>query len=116
LLADNPKITHLTLAVEQKLGIMRMVTIRRIRGQKPHRIRKGKRGGKRAERAINSLISQVNFDGMSANVDSARTEAFWDAIRKILGEERPDTETRKLQYDIRTWLNAPLQARQNRRR
>ncbi len=116
LLADNPKITHLTLAVEQKLGIMRMVTIRRIRGQKAHRIREGKRDGKREKRPTNSLISQVNFAGMSANVDPVRAGAFWDAIRKILGEERPDAATRKLQYDIRTWLNAPLQARQNRRR
>lgn len=46
LLADNPKITRLTLAVEQKLGIMRMVTVRRIRTSKPHRIHGGKKTGK----------------------------------------------------------------------
>lgn len=112
LLADNSKYTHLLQAVEQKLGIMRMVTIRRIQPLKPGcgRMRK------LTEKPINSLISRVTYHGLATNIDETRSAAFWDAIRKILGERNPDSETRRLQSDIRDWLNAPLQARQNRRR
>jgi hypothetical protein len=112
LLADNPKITHLVRAVESKLGIMRMVTIRRIQAPRPGR---GKPRKKR-KRSNNPLISRVTRGGFSARADEVRTQAFWDAIRRILGERNPDPETRRLQSDIRDWLNAPLQARQNRRR
>jgi hypothetical protein len=112
LLADNPKYTHLVQAVEQKLGIMRMVTIRRIQPPKPGR----GRPRKPKKSSTNPLISRVTLHGLSANIDESRSDAFWDAIRKILGEQNPDSETRRLQSDIRTWLNAPLQARQNRRR
>ena len=111
LLADNPKYTHLVQTVEQKLGIMRMVTIRRIQPPKPGR---GRRRNPR-KTPMNSLISQVSLHGLSANIDETRSAAFWDAIRKILGERNPDFETRRLQSDIRAWLNAPLQARRNRR-
>ena len=112
LLAENPKITHLTRAVESKLGIMRMVTIRRIQPPKPGR---GKR--RKAKESPNvSLISHASFNGLSVTVDPARQQAFWDAVRKILGEPDPDAETRRLQSDIRDWLNAPIQARRNRRR
>ena len=112
LLAEHPKYTDLARTVEQKLGIMRMVTIRRIQPPKPGR------GHRRKTKKTpeNSLISRVRMDGWSASVDPVRTEAFWDAIRKVLGEQNPDSETRRLQSDIRDWLNAPLQARRNRRR
>ena len=88
-----------------------MVTIRRIQPQKPGRghCRKQKKT------PINSLISRVSLHGLSTNIDGPRSAAFWDAIRKILGEQNPDCETRRLQSDIRAWLNAPLQARRNRR-
>ncbi len=112
LLSENPKYTHLVLAVEQKLGIMRMVTIRRIQPPKPGRGRRKKR----KESPTNSLVSRTILDGLEANTGGKRAEAFWDAIRRILGVLNPDPETRKLQSDIRAWLNAPLQARQNRRR
>ena len=110
LLADNPKYTHLAQTVEQKLGIMRMVTIRRIRPPKPGRwIHR-----KQKKRPTISLVSRVTRHGLAANVDERRSTAFWEAVRKILGEQNPDAETRRLQSDIRDWLNAPLQARQNR--
>ena len=112
LLADNPKYTHLAQAVEQKLGIMRMVTIRRI--QPPKLGRSHRRKQKKSP--TNSLVSQVTHHGMETHIDESRSAAFWDAIRKILGEQNPDAETQRLQSDIRDWLNAPLQARQNRRR
>ena len=112
LLADYPKYTDLARTVEQKLGIMRMVTIRRIQPPKPGR------GNRRKPKKTtdNSLVSRIRMDGWSTSVDTARSEAFWDAIRKVLGEQNPDSATRRLQSDIRDWLNAPLQARRNRRR
>ena len=112
LLAENPKLTRLTRAVEQQLGIMRMVTIRRIQPPKPGR---GHRR-KPVKKPVNSLVSRVSRGGWMASGDEERSRAFWDAIRKVLGERNPDWETRKLQSDIREWLNAPLQARRNRRR
>ena len=42
LLAKNPKVTHLTCAAESKLGIMRMVAIRRIQLPKSGRGNAGK--------------------------------------------------------------------------
>ena len=110
LLAENPKVTRLGRAVESKLGIMRMVTIRRIQPPQPGR---GKHR-KTKENHKNSLISQLSHDGLSVTVDPIRQQAFWEAIRKILGEQNPDAATRRLQSDIRDWLNAPLQARRNR--
>ena len=112
LLAEHPKLTRLTRAVESKLGIMRMVTIRRIQPPKPGR----GRGRKQKENPINPLISRVARGGYAVRADAERGQAFWDAIRKVLGEAEPDAETRRLQSDIRAWLNAPLQARRNRRR
>ncbi|MBR4190855.1 MAG: hypothetical protein IKQ55_12965 [Kiritimatiellae bacterium] len=113
LLAENPKYSHLVLAVEQKLGIMRMVTIRRIQPPKPGR---SERWRKRKESPTNPLVSRVVRNGLAANIDEGRSAAFWDALRRILGERNPDPETRRLQSDIRAWLNEPLQARQNRYR
>ena len=112
LLADNPKYTHLLRTVESKLGIMRMVTIRRIQPPRPGR------GGRQKPREIpkNPLISRVSHAGYLAAADAERSEAFWEALRRILGEQNPDSETRRLQSDIRAWLNAPLEARRNRRR
>ena len=113
LLAEHPKYTDLARTVEQKLGITRMVTIRRI--QPP----KSGRGIRRKAKKTpgNSLAtSRIRLDGWSASVDPARTEAFRNAVRKVLGEQTPDLATRRLQSDIRDWLNAPLQARRNRRR
>ena len=112
LLAENPKLTRLTRTVEQKLGIMRMVTIRRIQPPKTGR----GRHRKPVKKSENSLVSRVAHGGWMASGDEERSRAFWDAIRKVLGEQNPDWETRKLQSDIREWLNAPLQARRNRRR
>ena len=111
LLEENPKVTHLTQAVESKLGIMRMVTIRRIQPPKPGRGRRRKS----KENPNNSLISRLSHAGVSGGVDEGRTKAFWEAIRRVLGEQKPDAETRRLQSDIREWLNAPLEARRNRR-
>jgi hypothetical protein len=112
LLSDNPKYTHLLRTVENKLGIMRMVTIRRIQPPRPGRDRRRKP----LENHKNPLISRVSHAGYSAAENPERTAAFWDAVRRILGEENPDDETRILQSDIRRWLNAPLEARRNRRR
>jgi hypothetical protein len=110
LLADNPKLTHLVRAVESKLGIMRMVTIRRIQPPKPGRGRRRKP----KENAMNPLVSRIIRAGVEVRADEGRTRAFWDAVRKVLGEPEPDAETRRLQSDIRAWLNAPLEARRNR--
>jgi hypothetical protein len=112
LLEENPKVTRLTRAVESKLGIMRMVTIRRIQPPKPGRGRRGKPKGK----AENPLISRVIGAGVSVGAGEERERAFWEALRRVLGERNPDAETRRLQSDIRAWLNAPLEARRNRRR
>ena len=112
LLADNPKYTHLLHTVESKLGIMRMVTIRRIQAPRPGR--NGRR--KQKKKPDNPLISRVIHAGHLAAADVGRSEAFWEAIRRILGEQDPDPATRRLQSDIRAWLNAPLEARRNRRR
>ncbi len=112
LLEENPKVTRLTRAVESKLGIMRMVTIRRIQPPKPGRGRRGKSKGK----ADNPLISRVIGAGVSVGAGEERERAFWEALRRVLGERNPDAETRRLQSDIRAWLNAPLEARRNRRR
>ena len=112
LLADNPKVTRLTRAVESKLGIMRMVTIRRIQPLKPGRGRRRKT----KEKPRNSLISQMERGGVAIGAGEERESAFWEALRRVLGERNPDAETRRLQSDIREWLNAPLVARQNRRR
>lgn len=111
LLSENPKYSHFVQAVEQKLGIMRMVTIRRTQ---PPNSGRGRRR-KRMESPINPLVSRVVRNGLAVNIDERRSAAFWDALRRILGERNPDPETRRLQSDIREWLNAPLQARQNRR-
>ena len=116
LLAGNQRLTHLTLAVEQKLGIMRMVTIRRIQPRMPPRAHARKKHGKKGDSPEISLVSRLNLNGWSVSAEEARTAAFWDAVRKILGEQNPDARTRKLQLDIRSWLNQPLLARQNRRR
>ena len=110
LLSENPKVTHLTRAVESKLGIMRMVTIRHIQ---PPEAGRGRRR-KREENPMNPLISRAVHAGVAVTADAVRTRAFWDAIRKVLGEPEPDAETRRLQSDIRAWLNAPLEARRNR--
>ncbi len=112
LLAENPKVTHLIRAVESKLGIMRMVTIRHIQPPGPGR------GRRRNSKEIldNSLISRVSRGGWAVTADAVRTQAFWDAIRRVLGDPAPDAGTRRLQSDIREWLNAPLEARRNRRR
>ena len=112
LLAENPKVTRLVRAVESKLGIMRMVTIRRIQPPKPGRGRRRKS----KEKPDNPLISQVVGAGVSVGAGEERERAFWEALRRVLGERNPDAETRKLQSDIRDWLNAPLEARRNRRR
>ena len=112
LLEENPKVTRLVRAVEQKLGIMRMVTIRHIQPPKPGRGRRRKT----KENPMDSLISRVSRGGMEVMADAGRSRAFWEAIRKVLGETEPDAETRRLQSDIRDWLNAPLEARRNRRR
>ena len=53
---------------------------------------------------------------MSVGAGEERERAFWEALRRVLGERNPDAETRRLQSDIRAWLNAPLEARRNRRR
>ena len=111
LLAENPKYTRLVRAVESRLGIMRMVTIRRIQPPKPGRGRRRKP----KENPNDSLISRVSRAGFSFAADAARSKAFWDAVRSILGETNPSPETRRLQSDIRDWLNAPLLARRNRR-
>ncbi|MBR3582789.1 MAG: hypothetical protein IKO01_05025, partial [Kiritimatiellae bacterium] len=105
-------VTRLVRAVEQKLGIMRMVTIRHIQPPKPGRGRRRKT----KENPMDSLISRVSRGGMEVMADEGRSRAFWEAIRKVLGETEPDAETRRLQSDIRDWLNAPLEARRNRRR
>ena len=112
LLAENRKVTHLTQAVESKLGIMRMVTIRRIQPLNPGRGRRRKS----KENPMNPLISRVERGGFKVAEDEGRRRAFWNAIRRVLGERNPDAETRRLHSDIREWLNAPLQARWNRRR
>ncbi len=112
LLADNPKVTRLARTVEQKLGIMRMVTIRRIQPPRPGRGRRRKS----KENPNNPLISRVVRGGFAVGGGGERERAFWDAIRRVLGETVPDAETRRLQSDIRAWLNAPLEARRNRRR
>ena len=112
LLADNPKVTRLVRAVEQKLGIMRMVTIRHIQPPRPGRNHRRKTG----KNPRNSLISRVVLGEHAVGGSGERERAFWDAIRKVLGEEAGDLETRRLQSDIREWLNAPLEARRNRRR
>jgi hypothetical protein len=110
LLEENPKVTRLTRAVEAKLGIMRLVTIRRIQPPRPGRGRRRKS----KEKPVNPLISQMVGAGVNVGAGKERERAFWDAIRKVLGERDPDAETRRLQSDIRDWLNAPLQARRNR--
>lgn len=112
LLAENPKVTRLTRAVESKLGIMRMVTIRRIQPPKSGR---GRRQTSK-EYPRNPLISQMVGAGVAVGAGEARERTFWDAVRKVLGERNPDAETRRLQSEIRAWLNAPLEARRNRRR
>ena len=104
--------TRLVRAVESKLGIMRMVTIRRIQPPKPGRGRRRKTG----EKPDNPLISRVVGAGVSVGAGEERERAFWEALRRVLGEREPDAETRKLQSDIRAWLNAPLEARKNRMR
>ena len=111
LLEENRKVTRLTRAVEQRLGIMRMVTIRRIQPPKPGR--RQRRKPKETQKI--SLISQVEGTGMSVGAGEERERAFWEAIRRVLGERNPDASTRRLQSDIRDWLNAPLMARRNRR-
>ena len=112
LLADNPKVTPLVRAVEQKLGIMRMVTIRHVQPPRPGRGRRRKP----QEFPNDSLISHVVRDGLVVGGSPERERAFWEAIRKVLGEDAADAQTRRLQSDIREWLNAPLASKQNRRR
>ena len=63
---------------------------------------------------MNPLVSRLIHAGVEVRADAVRTRAFWDAIRKVLGDPAPDAETRRLQSDIRAWLNAPLGARRNR--
>jgi hypothetical protein len=132
LLADNPKYSHLVFAVEQKLGIMRMATIRYIQPPKPGRGHGRRKGVKQRKSQGFSLVSrdgstcgegegeglpgEVVYGGKRIMLDGERTAAFWDAIRRILGETDPDPATLRLQRDIQRWLAAPLAARENRRR
>ncbi len=132
LLTDNPKYSHLVLAVEQKLGIMRMATIRYIQPPKPGRGHGRRKGVKQRKSQGFSLVSrdgstcgegegaglpgEVVYGGKRIMLDGGRTAAFWDAIRRILGEPEPDPATFRLQRDIQRWLAAPLAARENRRR
>lgn len=131
LLDANPKYTHLVQAVEQKLGIMRLSTIRYIqpgssRTSSRQMRRKGgemegnylvsQLAGGLPERAPPDLPEKVVCDGKTITLDEPRSVAFWDAIRRILGETAPDPETFRLQRDIQRWLAAPFPARMNRRR
>ena len=112
LMEENPKVSHLARAVDSKLGIMHMVTIRRIQPPRPGRGRRRKQ----RENPKNPLISRMVHAGFAVTADAERSRAFWEAIRRVLGEPNPDPETKRLQSDIRDWLNTPLQARRNRRR
>jgi hypothetical protein len=132
LLADNRGYTRLVRAVEQRLGIMRLASIRRIES-----LESGHPGAKRKRRKArgnqgNPMIPRTPIGtpggggpeppetivcgGKAITLDGPRTTAFWDAIRRILGETDPDPATLRLQRDIRSWLAAPLPARLNRRR
>ena len=73
LLEENPKVTRLTRVVEQRLGIMRMLTIRRIQPPKP-----GRRQRRKPKEIPNlSLISQIE--------GTERERTVWEAIRRVLG-------------------------------
>lgn len=112
LLAEYPKVTRLARAVEARLGIRQMVTIRRVRPRTS--VRRRKRGARIAPRI--PLMPRMTLDGWTANAAPERMAAFRDAVCRVLGERNPDAETRKLQSDIRDWLAAPLQDRRVRLR
>lgn len=105
LLSENPKLTALVRAVDRKLGILRMVTVRRARP------RKGPCSGprKRAETTGFSLMSQVRRNGLAAGLGERRLGDFAAAVRRVLADPAPDPAALRLRRDLLGCLRAPLQ-------
>ena len=104
LLAAHPRLTALVRAVDRKLGILRMVTVRRARP------RKGPCPGarKRAGTPGFSLMSQVRRNGLAAGLGERRLGDFASAVRRVLADPAPDPAAMRLRRDLLDCLRAPL--------
>ena len=106
LLSKHPKFTALTRAVDQKLGILRMVTVRRARPKKAH----PPSTRKHTQMPDFSLMSQVRRNGLAATLGERRLGDFATAIRRVLAAPAPDPATRRLQQDLLSCLRTPVQS------
>jgi hypothetical protein len=94
LLRDNPTLAALSLTVERKLGIVRLVAVRKA----PRRRDGG--GNKQRETRGFSVISR----GRAVAVSPERAEATKKAIYRVLRAERPSGAALHLQNRLRRWL------------
>ena len=95
LLRENRSLASLVRSVEAKLGIVRLVAVRRVKGGR------GKRCGKRMKTECFSAISR----NRAARATPERTEATKEAILRVLAEENPTGGVRHLQNRLRRWVS-----------
>ena len=107
LLASYPKVTALTQAVEKRLGLLRMVTIRRARAKNRAKFNhKNKRNGSKTSKF--TLISQVQIEGWAVGVLPRQTAGMQEAMDLIMVPPNPDMERLNLQAELLRWFCAPL--------
>ena len=94
ILRENPTFKALSLYVGKKLGIVRLVTVRRV----PRRRRDG--GMKNGEKRDFSVISQDRI----VNADPERVEATKEAMGRLLEAENLSGRALHLRNRIRHWL------------
>ena len=110
LLASYPKVTALTQAVEKRLGLLRMVTIRRARAKNQAKFdRKIRRKGSKKGRF--TLVSQIRIEGWAVGVLPRQAAGLQEAIDLIMVPPNPDGERLNLQAELVRWFCAPLEER-----
>ncbi|MBR3582743.1 MAG: hypothetical protein IKO01_04790 [Kiritimatiellae bacterium] len=95
ILRENRSLASLVRTVEAKLGIVRLVTVRRGRGRR--------RAGAENRRE-HTCFSGISHE-WSAHATEERTEATKAAILRVLAEENPDGRVLHLQHRLRHWLS-----------
>ena len=95
ILRENRSLASLVRTVEAKLGIVRLVTVRRG---------KGRRRAGAENRREHTCFSGISHE-WSAHATEERTEATKAAILRVLAEENPDGRVLHLQHRLRHWLS-----------
>jgi hypothetical protein len=96
ILRDNPTLAALTRLVEKKLGIQRLVSVRR----RPRRGRQTFENPKKTKEL--SVISRTH----SVSADGMRTEATKHALKQLLGTRHPAGGALHLQNRALRWLSS----------